>query len=63
MLIYDEDYQILDIICDLCGEIDTYDGKWHECIKDAKTDGWVLYNIGSEREWEHYCINCSKVEI
>lgn len=56
---YDNDTEEMTMICDTCGEEETFEGDWHDCIQQAKDAGWRIskqqFKPGGPVTWVHSC--------
>ncbi len=59
----DWDYGTMYFECDLCGEISEAEGSFHDCIAQAKEDGWIVY-LAEDDIWTHLCsANCGASQV
>ena len=56
MVEYDNDFDQMELTCDGCGDSESFDGSWQECIDEAKENGWRIFKSGGD--WHHYCSLC-----
>jgi len=60
MIDYDNEFYSMDMECDECGNNDTFDGPWQECIEEAKENEWIIFDRwiifeDDDGDWVHYC--------
>lgn len=61
MIDYDRNYYEMIMTCDTCSDEITFTGEFHECIAEAKSDGWSIKQDKFE-EWTHTCPVCVEKE-
>lgn len=50
---YDNNDEIMNLVCDECTSNQHFDGSWQECINAAKRAGWIITKLFET--WMHFC--------
>ncbi len=58
---YNKEDEILEIECDHCGNIDTFNGSFPECIEQAKDHEWIIIRDGFN--YIHFCDSDCRCEF
>lgn len=59
---YDNNLEIMELLCDNCNYVEMFEGQWYQCIDEAKAFGWTMIKLAVS-EWGHNCAQCSGNDI